>query len=45
LPPSGMCTINVNFSPTAAGSYSGTLNIDDNAGTGVQKGTLYGTGS
>ena len=45
LAPLGTCTINVNFSPSAAGGYSGTLNINDNAGTGVQKGTLYGTGS
>jgi hypothetical protein len=45
LAPSGTCTINVNFSPAAAASYSGTLNVNDNAGSNVQKGTLYGTGS
>lgn len=44
LAPSGTCTINVNFSPTATGTVSGTLNISDNAGNGTQKGTLYGTG-
>ena len=44
LAPSGTCTINVNFSPTATGTVSGTLNISDNAGNGTQKATLYGTG-
>jgi hypothetical protein len=43
------CTIAVNFSPTAAGAVSGTLNIVDSAGTGAtsttQKVSLYGTGS
>lgn len=45
LAPSGTCTINVNFSPTTSGTASGTLNISDNAGNGIQKGTLYGTGN
>jgi hypothetical protein len=45
LAPSGMCTINVNFTPPTTGAFSGTLNVNDNAGSNVQKGTLYGTGS
>jgi hypothetical protein len=42
LPVSGSCTINVTFTPTAAGARSGTLTITDGAGT--QPVTLRGTG-
>jgi hypothetical protein len=38
------CTISVKFSPTAAGTRTGTLKINDNAGTGTQTVKLSGTG-
>jgi phospholipase C len=38
----GSCTINVTFSPSTTGSRSGTLSIDDSAGT--QTVSLVGTG-
>jgi Abnormal spindle-like microcephaly-assoc'd, ASPM-SPD-2-Hydin len=38
------CTISVKFSPTAAGTRTGTLKINDNAGTGTQTVNLSGTG-
>jgi hypothetical protein len=45
LAPGASCTVAVNFSPPTTGSFSGTLNVSDNAGNGVQKSTLYGTGN
>ncbi len=45
LAPTATCTIYVYFAPSAAGTASGTLNINDNAGNGLQQGTLYGSGS
>jgi hypothetical protein len=46
LAPGAVCTIYVYFSPAApATAYSGTLNINDNAGNGLQQGTLYGSGT
>lgn len=39
------CTINVTFTPTAAGAVSANLAITDNAGTGSQIVTLSGTGT
>jgi len=40
----GSCTINVTFTPTAAGTVSGTLTITDNASNSPQTVTLSGTG-
>jgi hypothetical protein len=45
LAPGASCTVAVNFSPATAGSFSGTTNVTDNAGNGLQKSTLYGTGN
>ncbi len=45
LAPGASCTVAVNFSPPTTGSFSGTLDVTDNAGNGVQKGGLYGTGN
>jgi hypothetical protein len=45
LAPGASCTVAINFSPTASITYSGTLNVSDNAGNGTQKATLYGTGN
>jgi hypothetical protein len=39
------CTIAVNFSPTTTGSMSSSLSVMDNAGTGTQKASLFGTGN
>ena len=44
LAPGASCTVAVNFSPATTITYTGTLNASDNAGTGLQKATLYGTG-
>jgi len=41
----GSCTINVTFTPTAAGTRSGTLTITDSAANSPQTVTLSGTGS
>ena len=41
---SGSCTINVTFTPTAAGSRSGTLTINDNAQGNPHTVALSGTG-
>ena len=38
------CTINVTFTPAAAGVSAGSLTISDNTGTGVQTVALTGTG-
>jgi hypothetical protein len=42
--PGGHCTIEVSFTPSAAGSFSATLNITDNATGSPQSVTLSGTG-
>lgn len=39
-----MCAINVTFTPTAAGTRTGTLTITDNASTSPQTVSLTGTG-
>ena len=39
------CTISVSFTPTAAGTRSGTLAVTDNDSTGSQMVSLSGTGS
>jgi hypothetical protein len=38
------CSINVTFTPTAAGARTGAVTITDNAGTGSQTVSLTGTG-
>jgi len=46
--PGGYCTISVNFSPTAAGTRTGTLSITDNNNSGsgsTQTVSLTGTGT
>jgi Abnormal spindle-like microcephaly-assoc'd, ASPM-SPD-2-Hydin len=45
LAPGASCMVAVNFSPPAVGSFSGTLNVTDNAGNGGQGSTLYGSGN
>jgi hypothetical protein len=45
LAPSTSCTLYVYFMPATTGSFATTLNIHDNAGNGLQQGTLYGTGN
>jgi Abnormal spindle-like microcephaly-assoc'd, ASPM-SPD-2-Hydin len=40
----GSCTINVSFTPTAAGSRNASLSITDNAGGSPQSAALTGTG-
>jgi hypothetical protein len=45
LAASGSCTISVTFTPTATGARTGTLAINDNAGTGQQTVPLSGTGT
>lgn len=39
------CTINVVFTPTAAGTQTGTLTVTDNAANNPQTATLSGTGT
>jgi hypothetical protein len=39
------CTISVTFAPAIVGPYSGTVAIDDNAGSGTQFVMLSGTGT
>jgi hypothetical protein len=41
----GTCTISVTFTPTAAGTVSGTLTITDNASPSTQTVSLSGTGA
>jgi len=41
----GSCPIYVYFYPSATGSFTGTLTVDDNAGGGSQTVALSGTGS
>lgn len=43
--PSGSCTINVTFTPSASGTRTGTLTITDNASTSPQTVSLSGTGA
>jgi hypothetical protein len=44
LAPNGRCKINVTFTPTVAGTRTGTLTLTDNAGSGTQTVPLTGTG-
>lgn len=44
VPSGGTCTINVVFKPTAGGSRTATLNLNDNASGSPQTVTLSGTG-
>jgi hypothetical protein len=44
LAPNGSCKINVTFTPTVAGTRTGTLTLTDNAGSGTQSVPLTGTG-
>ena len=44
LPPTAICTINFQFSPTAVGTRTGVLTLTDNMGTGVQTIPLTGNG-
>jgi hypothetical protein len=39
------CPIYVYFAPTAAGSFTGTLTVDDGASNSPQTSALSGTGS
>jgi Carbohydrate binding module (family 6)/Protein of unknown function (DUF1573) len=41
----GSCPIYVYFAPTAAGSFTGTLTVDDNGSNSPQTSALSGTGS
>src|SRR6267143_2056217 len=45
LAANGTCTINVTFTPTAAGMRTGTLTVTDNASNGPQTASLTGTGA
>jgi hypothetical protein len=44
ITPSGACTVNVTFRPTATGTRTGTLTITDNASSSPQTVSLTGTG-
>ncbi len=44
LPAGGTCTINVAFAPQAAGSFSATMNVNDDAGNSPQSVAVSGTG-
>jgi Abnormal spindle-like microcephaly-assoc'd, ASPM-SPD-2-Hydin/Beta-propeller repeat len=44
LAPRAACTITVTFTPTAAGTRSGTVSVTDNAAGSPQTATLTGTG-
>ncbi|MDP9159397.1 MAG: choice-of-anchor D domain-containing protein, partial [Acidobacteriota bacterium] len=44
LAPKAKCSFQVNFTPTATGTRSGSLVISDNAGTGTQTISLRGAG-
>ena len=41
--PGGTCTITVTFSPSAAGSYSATMNVTDNAANSPQSVSITGS--
>jgi hypothetical protein len=43
VPPSGSCTITVEFAPTAVGSFSGSITITSNAPSSPDTVTLLGT--
>ena len=43
VPAAGSCTVTVNFSPSAAGSYAGQVNVPDNAAGSPQTVALTGT--
>ena len=45
LPPTTTCTINVTYTPAAAGASSGSITLTDNAPGGQQTVLLSGTGS
>jgi hypothetical protein len=45
LQPQAVCTMNVTFTPTAAGTRTGTITISDDATSGNQTITLTGTGT
>lgn len=45
VPPSGTCTVEVTFLPSAPGTISATLSISDNAPASPQNVTLAGTGT
>ena len=45
LAPNTGCTISVTFTPTATGSLSGTLTVNDNASNSPQTAQLTGTGA
>ena len=45
LPPQGICTMSVTFTPSAAGTRTGTVTIKDNASSGFQTIALTGTGT
>jgi hypothetical protein len=45
LAPSAICTISVSFTPSASGSFSGSLTITDNGLAGAQTVALVGFGS
>jgi hypothetical protein len=44
LAASAQCNIQITFTPSASGTISGVLTIQDNAGSGVQQINLYGSG-
>jgi hypothetical protein len=39
------CTIAVNFNPTATGNVTSSVSVTDNAGTGLQRSSLFGSGT
>ena len=45
LAPGASCTISVKFTPTASGTRTATVEVDDSAGTSPQTADLTGTGS
>jgi hypothetical protein len=45
VPPGAVCTLNVKFDPTAAGTRTGTLTIDDSDPTSPQTVNLTGNGT
>jgi hypothetical protein len=44
LPTRGMCTISVNFTPTATGARTGSLSVSNSARNSPQTSNLKGTG-
>jgi P pilus assembly chaperone PapD len=45
LTPNGTCTLSVTFTPSATGSRTATLSINDNAANSPQTVSLSGTGT